>query len=97
MDIYPHRDTIVSKNNSSPISTCLAINRLINFNETLLDVKIGKESVTWGDLYDDLTKITCLKYGFIKRQSEQSVLPHAIGCKPPSENWEYISVLRGLC
>ena len=71
-------------------------NRLVNFNETLLDIKIGKQSVTWG--HDHIDKETCLKfpeYGFFKRQSERSVLPHAIGCQPPSHNDAYMLVLQG--
>ena len=72
-------------------------NRLVRLNETLLHVKIGPDSITWGGL--DLDKETCLtfpEYGFFKRKNERWVLPYAVGCQSPTDNWNYTSVLQGL-
>lgn len=71
-------------------------NRLGNFGDTLLDVKISKDSITWGgEERDHKTCLTFPKNGHYKRSNEQAVLPHAIGCQHPSTVWEYGSVLKG--
>ena len=71
-------------------------NRLGNFGDTLLDIKISKDSITWGK--EERDSKTCLifpKFGFYKRSNEKSVLPHVIGCQRPSKLWDYVPVLRG--
>ena len=72
-------------------------NRLVRLNETLLGVKIGPDSITWGGFHFD--KETCLEIpnaGFFKRKNERWVLPYAVGCQSPTDNWNYTSVLLGL-
>lgn len=71
-------------------------------------IKIDKQSVTWSDnvgLYvTDRHKMcfnneTCLLFpdqGFFKRETERSVLPHAVGCQSPSHNSDYMSILKGI-
>ena len=71
-------------------------NRLGNFGDTLLNVKISKDSITWGGEKRDMkTCLTFPEYGFYKRSNEKSVLPHAIGCQRPSATSNYGSVLLG--
>ena len=69
---------------------------MIRLNETLLGVKVGPDSITWGGY--DFDQETCLefpKYGYFKRKNERWVLPYAIGCQTPTENWNYAAVLQG--
>ena len=82
----------------------LAMNRLINFGESLgdtfSDIEITKDSVTLGEreLNIDNCSFTFPERGYYRRSNERSVLPHAIGCQPPSFNWGmggYGSVLLG--
>ena len=74
----------------------LVTNRLGNFGDTLLGVKIGQDSITWGkEERDPKTCLTFPQHGFYKRSNEKSVLPHAIGCQRPSATWDYRSVLEG--
>ena len=71
-------------------------NRLGNFGDTLLDVEIREDSITWGGVKRDMK--SCLNFpanGHYKRSNEESVLPHTIGCQRPSKMWEYQSVLKG--
>ena len=71
---------------------------MANVNETLLGVRIGKDSMTWGDLIRPNYDPTCLpisEYGFHKRQNEPFVLPYAVGFQPPTLNHKYSSVLKG--
>ena len=72
---------------------------MANVDETLLGVRIGKNSITWGDLiednYDGEACLPISKYGFYKRQNEPFVLPYAVGCQPPTFNHKYSSLLTG--
>ena len=76
-------------------------------NIGILYVRIGQESITWGDNKFDLERsgeikerwgTKCLivpEHGFFKRPNERFVLPHAIGCQSPTQNQDYISILQG--
>ena len=66
-------------------------------DETLLDIQIGRDSITWGGWFFD--KEICLflrNDGFYKRKNETFVLPHAVGCQVPTLNEEYVSILKGF-
>ena len=84
------------------------LNRLANVNDTLLDVKIGKDSITWDNESADTFRKGYLSYtsdgmkcilfpenGFFKRSNEATVLPHAIGCQTPTDNSHYKVKLQG--
>ena len=82
----------------------LAMNRLINFGESLgddfSDIEITKDSVTWGERepYEKNCSFTFPESGFYRRSNERPVLPHAIGCQLPSPVWGlegYRMILRG--
>ena len=63
---------------------------------TFQDIKIGKDSITWGD--DIMDSYTCLwfpKNGYFRRRTEQRVLPHAVGCQSPMAKSKYESILKG--
>ena len=79
---------------------------MINVNGTFDYVRIGKESITWGDKFSlehsgeimDRWGEKCLvvpEQGFFKRPNERFVLPHAIGCQSPTDYRDYISILQG--
>ena len=87
------------------------LNRLANVNDTLLDVKIGKDSITWDNEFADTSDtkhdgylsytsdgMKCILFpenGFFKRSNEATVLPHAIGCQTPTDNSHYKVKLQG--
>ena len=80
-------------------------NRLANVNDTLLSTYIGQNAITWGKNYDvtgavkDIWNGKCMLFpdgGFFKRENERFVLPHAIGCQPPTNNYEYDLILQGI-
>ena len=82
----------------------LALNRLINFGESLgddfSDIEITRDSVTWGEREPDEKNcsFTFPGSGYYRRSNERSVLPHAIGCQAPSYVWGmegYRMILRG--
>lgn len=70
-------------------------------------IKINKESVTWSDnvgldiaerhkmCFDNETCLIFPDQGFFKRETERSVLPHAVGCQLPSHNSHYMLILKG--
>ena len=79
---------------------------MINVNDPFGYVRIGKESITWGDKFAlehpgeirNQSGGKCLivpEQGFFKRPNERFVLPHAIGCQSPTDNHDYISILQG--
>ena len=74
---------------------CLEINRLVDFGEEKLGVTFRNDSITWGESgYDDVL-CNYVPYGYFRRQNEQLVLPHAIGCQNPTVNQEYRLFLQG--
>ena len=81
------------------------LNRLANVNDTVIGVRIGRESITSGSehqLYQtgkmgNDENGECLAFplnGYFKRENERFVLPHAIGCQSPVLNLEYALVLK---
>ena len=84
---------------------------MINVNDTFVSnifgdyVRIGKESVTWGEQFSIEhsgeiigRRRKCLVFpenGNFKRPNERFVLPHAIGCQSPTDYRDYISILQG--
>ena len=77
------------------------MNRLGNFGDSLgdyfSDIEITEDSVTWGGKNNNKENCTFIfpEEGFYRRSNEQSVLPHAIGCQPPSYNYFYRLLLQG--
>lgn len=62
---------------------------------TILGVTVGNESITWdGLVYDYKLCDTFPKEGYFRRENEQIVLPHAIGCEAPKATSEYINILK---
>ena len=69
---------------------------MASVGDTLLGLNIGEDSVTWGGEKTVTVRQSgmnfCLNFpknGFFKGPNEQSVLPHAIGCQPPTPVYEY--------
>ena len=61
-----------------------------------LGLSIRKDYVTWGGSSFDWTLCMDIpKLGYYRRDHEQAVLPHAIGCQAPTRPDEYVSILKG--
>ena len=59
-------------------------------------IRTNKNYVTWGHTrFDWSLCIDLPEYGYIRRDYEQAVLPHAIGCQAPTRRDEYIAILKG--
>ena len=61
-----------------------------------LRIRISKNFVSWGYTYFD--EEVCMEmpaFGYLRRDHEQAVLPHAIGCQAPTSLDKYISILKG--
>ena len=68
---------------------------MANEEETILGIKVGSESVTWGQMsFDRQACVAYPSYGYYKRTKEVSVLPYAVGCQLPTEISEYQTVLQ---
>ena len=81
----------------SPFTIILATNQLWTGDiERRLGISISKNSVTWGgSSFDETLCMDIPRFGYYKRDHEQAVLPHAIGCQAPTRPDEYISILKG--
>ena len=61
-----------------------------------LGFSISKNSVTWGgSSFDSTLCMDIPRVGYYRRDHEQAVLPHAIGCQVPTRPDDYISILKG--
>ena len=61
-----------------------------------LGISTNKNSVTWGGYYfDEELCMEIPRAGYFRRDNEQAVLPHAIGCQAPTHLDEYITILKG--
>ena len=61
-----------------------------------LGIRITKNYVTWGALsFDQTLCMNIPEFGYVRRDLEQAVLPHAIGCQAPIGIDEYIAIFKG--
>ena len=61
-----------------------------------LGIRISKNFVSWGfSNFDETLGMEIPFFGFLRRDHEQAVLPHAIGCQVPTSSDKYISILTG--
>ena len=59
-------------------------------------MRIRKNFVTWGySRFDETVCMEIPEFGYLRRDHEQAVLPHAIGCQAPTSLDKYISILKG--
>ena len=63
---------------------------------TKVGIRATQNYVTWGQIsFDKSLCIELPEYGYIRRDYEPAVLPHAIGCQAPTHIDEYIAILKG--
>ena len=59
-------------------------------------IRATKNYLTWGHTrFDHSLCIDIPEFGYYRRDHEQAVLPHAIGCQAPTRPDEYIATLKG--
>ena len=69
---------------------------MIDFGESRMGLKFTNDSITWGEYYyDDVLCTDVPSNGSYRRQNEQAVLPHALGCQNPTAVQEYRFFLQG--
>ena len=61
-----------------------------------LGISTTTNSVTWGgSSFDEELCMDIPGAGYFRRDHEQAVIPHAIGCQAPTHIDEYIAILEG--